>query len=362
MHIPALTSLRFIAALMVVLSHLAFLEASSSTTVRWLQTTVFKEGYIGVTFFFILSGFILAHSYERRFSEGEISAREFLRARIARIIPLHILTFTLAAILILQLSNSVWLSHFVSVSAVNLGLLQSFVPSSEWYFSLNAPSWSLSAEVFFYVLFPALIVLRTQFLLIFALFISIVKAALLAFPDENAHFLQYIFPPLRLADFVLGIAAYRVASAHRARLEAMAGQLQVASIALLALALSGSTFVSQAARYDLYYLVPMCFIVVAFSLSQGWLSKRLSDARLVLLGEASFSLYMIHYLVIMAGEQIRAALYGAGSNDSDVFFAVVYILLSVAASVGLFRYFELPAKRAVLTRFRGRNARLTFAD
>ncbi|ERT14322.1 acyltransferase family protein [Photorhabdus temperata] len=87
-HLLSLTSLRFFAAFFVLLSHLGYLKDSDYFS--WLFV---YNGYIGVTFFFILSGFVLAYSYEEKMNRKEISKRNFFVARIARIYPLHILTF-----------------------------------------------------------------------------------------------------------------------------------------------------------------------------------------------------------------------------------------------------------------------------
>lgn len=62
--IKPLTSLRFIFAFMVFASHLGFLNKSESNVLHWVYDSVFHEGYIGVSFFFILSGFILAYNYQ----------------------------------------------------------------------------------------------------------------------------------------------------------------------------------------------------------------------------------------------------------------------------------------------------------
>ncbi|MCC2956055.1 acyltransferase [Massilia sp. IC2-477] len=348
MHLPALTSLRFVAAIMVVLSHLTFLEKSGNGTVSWIQSNIFKEGYIGVTFFFVLSGFILAHSYDCRFKAKAITKWQFLRARIARIVPLHVLTFVVGICIILQVSDSIWISHFIAVSTANLTLIHSFVPDLQWYFSVNSPSWSISVEMFFYILFPLLITLRTRYLLIFGIGIAALKFGLLIWPQTSTHFIQYVFPPLRLADFVLGIVAYRLSQCYQAYLKARVRELQTGSVIFLVLTIISSYMFSQAVRYDLYYVIPMCLIVVAFSLQVSSPWKWLENKRFLLLGEASFALYMVHYLVILTGEYVRSSLFGEGSSSYAEISAVTYVVASIAISIILHSYFELPAKNVVL--------------
>ena len=94
--IKPLTSLRFVFALMVFASHLSFLEYSPNESIRNAYLSVFREGYIGVSFFFILSGFILAYNYGARILDSITDIGSFLKARFARIYPLHLLTMLMA--------------------------------------------------------------------------------------------------------------------------------------------------------------------------------------------------------------------------------------------------------------------------
>lgn len=76
--INTLTSLRFIFALMVLGAHCYIID-------KFFDIHFFKEGFVGVSFFFVLSGFIIAYNYQKKFSENKITKRAFWGARIARI-------------------------------------------------------------------------------------------------------------------------------------------------------------------------------------------------------------------------------------------------------------------------------------
>jgi len=145
--IKPLTSFRFIAAFAVFASHLFYLESFNDT--KWIFENIFYEGYLGVTFFFILSGFILTYNYYNKFDElNKTKVKSFLKARIARIYPVYVLTFLIAIPLsIVGILKEPLTSFFVAL--INLLMLQSFVPISKVYFSYNAPSWSISNEMFF---------------------------------------------------------------------------------------------------------------------------------------------------------------------------------------------------------------------
>lgn len=107
-------------------------------------------GAIGVTFFFILSGFLLAYGYKKRLMTREISTSDFYKARAVKLYPLHILCF--AAVFLLGIRNFV--TADLPKAVLNLFLLQSWVPSPDYYMSYNAVSWFLSDELFFYLMFP----------------------------------------------------------------------------------------------------------------------------------------------------------------------------------------------------------------
>jgi peptidoglycan/LPS O-acetylase OafA/YrhL len=124
---------------MVFLSHLSFLKTADSENLKWIYQNIFYEGYIGVSFFFILSGFILSYNYEELFSKENYSKYKFYIARFARIYPIHLLTLILAMPLSLYILNAnpkIWFFHFLA----NLSLTQSFIPLKTAYFSFNSPS------------------------------------------------------------------------------------------------------------------------------------------------------------------------------------------------------------------------------
>ena len=88
--INTLTSLRIFFALMVFGAHCYVLDTS-------FDAHFFKEGFVGVSFFFVLSGFIIAYNYQEKLLTKATTKRTFWVARIARIYPLHLLTLLIAA-------------------------------------------------------------------------------------------------------------------------------------------------------------------------------------------------------------------------------------------------------------------------
>ena len=129
--LDSLTALRFIAALAVVGVHGGEILWRPLLPVRSL-------GYVGVTFFFVLSGFVLTWSHP----SGQ-PARRFYRNRFARVWPLHTVTWLAVVVATTGVAPGSWAA---------LGLVQAWVPRAGVNFAANGPSWSLSCDAFFYVL------------------------------------------------------------------------------------------------------------------------------------------------------------------------------------------------------------------
>lgn len=144
--INPLTSLRFIFAMMVFGAHCYVIDS-------FFDAHIFKEGFVGVSFFFVLSGFIIAYNYQEKLQTGQTSKRRFWVARIARVYPLHWLTLFGAAIAggyVVTSGGMDYLKHFLA----SLTLTNAYIPRADYFFSFNSPSWSLCCEQLFYFLFP----------------------------------------------------------------------------------------------------------------------------------------------------------------------------------------------------------------
>src|SRR6266446_3820239 len=143
--IKCLTSLRFFAAAMIVVFH------SVNAFRIWDNTKIPYPLAQGVSFFFVLSGFILTYVYPSL--KGGHGIRDFYVARIARIWPAHFVAFLLLLLLIPS-GGWVWKGeHLWEIGITNLSLVHAWIPVASYYFSFNSVSWSISTEAFFYLAF-----------------------------------------------------------------------------------------------------------------------------------------------------------------------------------------------------------------
>jgi peptidoglycan/LPS O-acetylase OafA/YrhL len=207
--LPALTSLRLFAALVVVLHHArGFLIASSYEFPA-------REA---VSFFFVLSGFIMAYTYDNRV----YSLKSYYTARIARILPGAWLSLA-AYVIILNPFVFIHNAHTPAIPIFSFFLVQSWVPIPAYYWGLNSVLWSISVEVFFYLVFPFLqrsvkahgILTPLVIFPILAGGIVIAISTKLQLPDYSAsnfnsadwQGMLYINPLSRLKEFTIGILA-----------------------------------------------------------------------------------------------------------------------------------------------------------
>ncbi|WP_255529972.1 acyltransferase [Planomonospora sp. ID67723] len=309
--LPALTGMRIIAALLVFLSHVIFpftmgnhdpatpfADDGITQTLVWL---FYPGGSIGVSFFFILSGFVITWSAK----PGD-RIRAYYRRRVVKIMPNHVVTWALAMLLFAGSYTALW-------GLPNLLLLNPFTTDNGIWGGANMPAWSLSAEMLFYLLFPALIIpirkIADNRLWLWAgvavagmAAVCLVTLTLVPdapkYPGEVLSLTQfwfvYLFPPVRLFEFVLGMILARIVIAGR---WPRIGMLPVT--ALLVAAYAATLYIPWPYSVSLVTAVP-------FALAIGTFAKANLDGRktffgtrpMVWLGQISFGFYLTQSIVL----------------------------------------------------------------
>jgi peptidoglycan/LPS O-acetylase OafA/YrhL len=373
--LPALTGARFFAALAVVCFHHVHPHG-----VPAFVTTAIGRGNVAVPFFFVLSGFVLAYNYVS--PDRDIDRPRFWQARVARVYPTYLLSLLVALPLLRgQLlgyygySADVAAQHALVIVPLTVLMLQTWWPVHEVAVNWNVPAWSLGVEAFFYAVFPLLAIplrrARPRALVAAAALLSVAAAlvALVVVPALPASgsllgirgpFWWEAQPLLHLASFALGMVCGRLFTATRpARRRALWGALGIASVAA-ACALIAFTSV---ATYDAVVLplLPGLFALVVLTLAVGAgpLARFLGAGPIVLLGEASYALYLLHVPVFPFVRFAWTRAFGARTDalgEQSPLFMLTYVVAAVVTSVLVYLYFEGRARRRVLAAFRGRRA------
>jgi peptidoglycan/LPS O-acetylase OafA/YrhL len=344
--VPALyplTTFRFFAAAAIVIFH----------------TVAKQQSYLGsgVSFFYVLSGFILVHVHP--VIPLSMATLRFWIARLARIWPLHFATF----LFIFLVPWGVPIQrHFWTAAFLNIGLLQSWIPISRIDLAFNGVSWSLSVELFFYLLFPFLLPLVTRspgkMLLLACLFRLLLSlgGVLIGLPDgAHEHEPSYAAficfnPAVHLYKFVCGMALAMWWIRHRERF-APSTRHETLSVAATAILLPSCFFLLRAIDARNSYLVldqitdiisTVLFgvMIFVFAYQRGAISKLLSHPSLVYLGEISFGIYMLHGITL----DLMARGFGL-RIDSWFFPLCVAAIIGVSATT--YHWIEKPSRLAI---------------
>jgi peptidoglycan/LPS O-acetylase OafA/YrhL len=351
--IPALTSLRFFAALWVVLFHVHAIGLNRGGSKIYLAFA--RLGYLGVSFFFVLSGFILVYVYSGR----QIQKRRFWQARFARIYPAYLFSLLLSIPALMMFWPMTKQAHvtFLALTANPL-LLEAWFP--KLLLTWNPVGWSLSAEAFFYLVFPFAIRrmealawprLRLAMVGFWLASLLITGSYVLLRPDGVAHpgmddnqlfwlGVVKLNPLVRLPEFLLGMATglafLRLPTGSRNWPIALGGGLLLLGIGL-------QRWIPFPMMHSGAFAPAFALLIFGFATQPAW-SRFLAAKPLILLGEASYSLYLIHGSFI--GNSLQFA-------HSKHLFAVTVacVVLSILASILVFLFIENPLRRLLHPRY-----------
>jgi peptidoglycan/LPS O-acetylase OafA/YrhL len=342
--LPSLTGLRFWAALVVVLYHLS----RQSGRLPGVSDLVWY-GRDGVTFFFVLSGFVLAWSYDGK----RVPAKVFLWRRFARIWPM----------LAVSVAASVAAYHALGTEVSRKGVaaallvVNAWVPDHRFVMGGNPAAWSLSDEAFFYALFPLLLVapfLRTPRRRTWTA-VAVCAGALAlwlagAFVSDllvRRWFLDY-FPPVRMLQFVLGVAAGLAVKRGWRPPVGLPAALALVLAWHLAL-VPWSRAVPDSAWYSAYSAsqllsAPLFAALVAAAAHRDVRGRRtgLGGPWMVRLGNWSFAWYLIHEIVLRV---LLATLGRPHTHTATAAFWALVLTVSLALAALAYHWVEHPLER-----------------
>ena len=350
--IPALTGIRALAALLVLSIHTH--QNVPTNIVAYFP--FINRGYLGVDFFFVLSGFIITHVYLASFNtlNGKV-LRVFFWHRFIRLYPVHVavLLFMIGMVCFSRAAGRpISAENFNSVD-----LIWQFTLVHAWgvtdVATWNVPSWSISAEWFAYLLFPFLAIFlnrisRARIAYLLSMFSLAVMAALFFLIGSGID--SWNGPPALLrvtGEFICGAALCRAIS-----IEALSGQRRWSGDLLGAAAFAGF-LVSASIGFSDYLLVGfLTLTIMGAAVADGFLKTLLASSVMVWLGEISYSVYMVHFPILIVLRRIYERLGYEGWNWPFQAIAFLVALTAViAAAAALYYLVERPMRTRLRNRF-----------
>jgi peptidoglycan/LPS O-acetylase OafA/YrhL len=330
-----------------------------------LLAPVVNAGYVSVSYFILLSGFVLAYNYSGRARAGELDAVRFYKARFTRLYPIYLLSLLLAW----WMFAKEWGAHthgmFWTGVVLTPLLLQGWIPSIATF--LNTPAWTMSAETFYYVMFPWMARWKKPDHIFHHLgklgavwILGMIPGALYMFfnPDSIAHPDRWSYGPWLQAlkytpyahvfSFIFGVLL-----AELDEVVPRGGPLRLFLGIFGFAGIYGLLMMGPVVPYAIMHdglLMPFFACIVLGLAGENWLARGLGIRPLVFVGEASYCLYLLHFnlweIVHWSGILERT-----GLIRFDPWISYVFLIL---LALGALHFIEKPAQK-VLRRWMSAN-------
>ena len=315
-----INSLRFFAALLVLLSHLSIIG--------------FHNGFVGVDIFFVISGFFITSILDQKLNKKNI--QKFIVSRIKRIIPnLFLICFLIFFISIKLLPNYILENLYINFFSSILGFANiNFAIQSGDYFGLDSTTnpflhiWSLSVEKHFYLIFLVIFILLNyslkKFRIFFILILTLISF-LLSLDLSKVNYFYYL-TPIRIFEFGIGSLAYLLYNNRKLEYQ---NYLSIFAILLFIISMF---FIKKNAGIPGYQIVFPCFAIAIILVTPNALFNNFVNSNLFsYLGKISFLIYLVHWPII-----IFTGFY----YEITMINKIIIIIISILVSSVLFHAYE----------------------
>jgi peptidoglycan/LPS O-acetylase OafA/YrhL len=344
MRIEQLTFTRFIAAISIVIFHYGMDTGLFNNS---FIAFIFQQGNIGVSYFFILSGFVMVIAYHNKL---EINFIGYLKNRFARIYPVYLLALIVVLFLKIFSGNIDFLDLFL-----NIFMIQAWIPGKA--LSFNYTGWSLSVEFLFYFMFPFLynkIYRKTSYrnLVLPVVLFWLLSQVVFNMLDIGSFFKQEVFiqidlsyfPPMHINEFLIGNLAglYFVSKANKKQRNFDGHIITLTLIVVVLL-----KFPIGLNYHNGLLAVLFIPLIILTSLNNGILTVFFSSKICVFLGEISFGIYILQYPVWCIMNDNRLTKYFLiDKEDFTSAFFIRFIALLLFSGIS-YVYFEKPIREKI---------------
>lgn len=356
MQLDQITFTRFIAALTVVFFHYGQNVFPANIPFLFENLTA---GPIAVGYFYVLSGFIMAIAYYQtdNSQRTKMNKRKYWVARFARIYPVYVI-----ALLLVTAAKFKTLEQDWGTLPLHLLLLQSWIPA--YPITLNTPGWSLSVEAFFYLCFPFLLTWVYKYgikaLTFFALILWLLTQIVLLVqlnseayaPKSLLHDFIYYNPLMHLNQFVLGLVCgvylKKSQASESNKVKNNSHLYLILSFITMFLLIWGRPYLEIFFEIKLAFtnglLAPIFLAIIVFlARHKGLLSKLFTYPFFILLGEASYSLYILQKPVHGIYDKIIIP----RINLSETLHFYIFVILLIIISIVSYKLVEAPMRRMI---------------
>jgi peptidoglycan/LPS O-acetylase OafA/YrhL len=362
--LPALTGLRAFAALNIVFFHFG--------NPKWFGpfAPVVDNGFTSVSFFLLLSGFVLAYNYSDRAQKGQLSTRNFWVARVSRLYPIYLFALVISTGMLMQEWHARSHTQFAWGVMLTPMLLQGWSPSLSTFW--NTPAWTMCTEAFFYLIFPLVILWKRPkrpgalvgiLLGLWCLGMVLPGLYMGLHPDGDLHPGRYtdafwmralkFSPPPHVPSFLFGIvlADLDALIPRAARKRLLFGALGMAGI--YTMLYFGDLFPYVMMHDGL--MMPLFALAVLGLAGKNPIASFFGFFPFVAVGQASYCLYILHFsLWNMIHDSNILTRLGLAKFDPWLSYGLL-----VLAAVLAMKWIERPAQRWIKTWLLPQPAKLT---